>query len=397
LIVLKTKSYPWSSTMEDSDDEFGFTNKTYRQSFHMTFEWPCLSFDVLRDDLGASRTQFPLTAYFVSATQANEEEEDAIDQIIVTKLSNLQCTRDDDDAADEVLIDPTIRCCAGAHPGSCTRIRAMPQQPQIIATWTETGSVMLWDIAAAINAANSDSGDGIVQSIFECPVEDTGFGLAFSRVSFGHLAVGQDRGLVTLWVEAGGSYVLMQTLAGHSASVEDIVWSPVEAGVLASCSGDGTIAVWDARMPGPSLQFTAHDTDVNVIDWNGLQPNLLCSGADDGGIRVWDLRAVDPTGPGAAAEIEYHQDPITSIEWNPIDETEFAVACEDGRVTIWDLSVEAADPDEREEGIPDQMMFEDAFDDPKELHYHPQIPGMVAVIGGEGFHVFIPAIETGDA
>lgn len=384
--------------MEDSsDDEFGFTNKTYRQSFRMTFEWPCLSFDVLRDDLGAARTQFPLTAYFVSATQANPEEEDAIDQILVTKLSNLQCTRDDDDIDDDAqLIDPTVRCCAGAHPGPSTRIRAMPQQPQIVATWTETGSVMVWDISAAIAASNTESGDGIVQSIFECPVDDTGFGLAFSRIAPGALAVGQQRGPVTVWTEARGTYVLAQTLQGHTDAVEDVVWSPTEAGVLASCSCDGTIVLWDSRASGPSLQFTAHDTDVNVIDWNGLQPNLICSGGDDGVIRVWDLRAVDPAGPAPAAEIDYHQDPITSIEWNPADETEFAVACDDGRITIWDLSVEPADPDEREEGIPDQMMFEDAFEEPKELHYHPQIPGMIAVTGGDGFHVFIPGIETID-
>jgi hypothetical protein len=40
-------------------------------------------------NLGTARTQFPLTASFVSDTQANSEEEDAIDQIVVTKISNL--------------------------------------------------------------------------------------------------------------------------------------------------------------------------------------------------------------------------------------------------------------------------------------------------------------------
>jgi hypothetical protein len=41
-------------------------------------------------------------------------------------------------------------------------------------------------------------------------------------------------------------------------------------------------------------------------------------------------------------------------------------------------------------------MFEDAFDEPKEFHYHPQIPGMMEVTGDEGFHVFIPGIEASD-
>jgi ribosome assembly protein RRB1 len=185
-------------------------------------------------------------------------------------------------------------------------------------------------------------------------------------------------------------FAQLHKISAHEDSLEDLVFSPTESDVVASCACDGVVAIWDFRAgPHPTIRIAASRTDVNVIDWNTLQPNLVCSGADNGVVKVWDLRATD----APAAEISYHQDPITSIEWNPTDEAEFAVACEDGRITIWDLSAEAADPAEKEEGIPDQMMFEDAFSDPKELHYHPQIPGMIAVIGGEGFHVFIPAIE----
>jgi ribosome assembly protein RRB1 len=135
----------------------------------------------LRDDFGASRTQFPLTAYLVSATQSNPEEEDSIDQILVTKLTNLQCTRDDDDIDDDSqLIDPTVHCCVGTHPGPCTRIRSMLQQPQIVATLTETENFILWDISVAISASNTETGDGTIQSIFECAIDHTGFGVAFS-------------------------------------------------------------------------------------------------------------------------------------------------------------------------------------------------------------------------
>jgi WD40 repeat protein len=115
------------------------------------------------------------------------------------------------------------------------------------------------------------------------------------------LSIGQQRGPVTVWTEAGGVSVLTQTLQVHTAGVEDIVWSPIEVGVLSFCSCDGTIAIWDLRSSGPSLQFIANDTDINVIDWNRLQLNLICSGGDNGMIRVWDLRAVEP-----AAEIDHH-------------------------------------------------------------------------------------------
>ena len=41
------------------------------------------------------------------------------------------------------------------------------------------------------------------------------------------------------------------------------------------------------------------------------------------------------------------------------------------------------------------MMFEHCVEDPKELHYHPQIPSMIAVTGSK-FEVFIPDIQEGE-
>lgn len=46
-------------------------------------------------------------------------------------------------------------------------------------------------------------------------------------------------------------------------------WSPVEPDTFASCSVDGTVAIWDARKgKKPAHAFKARDVDVNVISWN---------------------------------------------------------------------------------------------------------------------------------
>lgn len=46
-------------------------------------------------------------------------------------------------------------------------------------------------------------------------------------------------------------------------------WSPTEADVFASCSVDGTIAIWDIRKgKKPCISIKAHKDDVNVISWN---------------------------------------------------------------------------------------------------------------------------------
>ena len=379
----------------DSDEEFGFSNEPYRQYYQMEFQWPCLSFDVILDNLGAARTQFPHTAYFVSATQAETEDEN---QLLVTKISNLQCTQNDDNIEDESqLVNPNLCCCGNFHPGTANRVRSLPQQSNIVATWSDTGNVLIWDINSGIVSVDSDSENGAVNMIFECEIGEEGFALAWSGLNKGLLGVGDCNGCVSLWNENSGSFSKTGLIEAHEDSVEDLVFSHSDQGIFMTCSCDGTIAIWDVRdLTHPVSRFlaTKDKCDCNVIDWNRIQNNLICSGADDCQIAIWDLRAIsDNTEP--VATMDYHQEAITSIEWNPNDESEFAVSSEDGRLTIWDLSVEALDPEEKEEGIPDQMMFEHCVEDPKELHYHPQIPSMIAVRGSK-FEVFIPDIQEGE-
>lgn len=392
------------TTMEDSDEEFGFTSKIYRLFFHMDYEWPCLSFDVIRDPLGWDRKTFPHTAYFVAGTQSDQTD-GAVDQILVTKISNMQNTKDDDDRDEETLQDAKLQCRASQHPGPVTRIRSMPQQPEIIATWTETGAVMIWDVSSAINSTNTEAAqtaDQPVQSIFDCNVdgeddEDEGYGLAWSKITPGILAIGQNSGVVSLWENRQAAFAELHKFQAHTASVEDIVFSPTDDGFFATCSCDSTIAVWDSRaLQAPVMKWTASaaKADINVIDWNARQSNLIVSGDDQGLINVWDIRACRGSPePSPVGQINYHEDAICSVEWNPYDESEFAVACEDGRVTVWDLSAEPEELDQRMEDIPDQLMFEHFMDEPKELHYHPQIRSMIAITGAS-FEVIIPDIQT---
>ncbi|EAY16565.1 ribosome assembly protein RRB1, putative [Trichomonas vaginalis G3] len=387
------------------EEDWGFTNDIYQSFFQMNFEWPCLSFDVIQDTLGASRRTFPHTAYFVSATQAESEDEN---QLLVTKISELQYTKNDG-TAEEDLPDPKIRVCGNFHPSCANRVRCMPQNTNVVATWTESAGVCIWDIKDAINASNTDSGDGAVNLLHECPADDEGYGLAWSKIQQGLLAYGDVNGIIQLWKQDGSSFRQLSQFPAHADSVEDIVFSPQDDGIFATCSSDGYVCIWDNRdLKAPILKFQgrnlekdpeanpADKIDINVLDWNGIQKTLIATGSDDGQINVWDIRnASDENGP--AFSIDYHQDAITSIEWNPNDETELAASSEDGRVTVWDISVEAFDPEDREEGIPDQMMFEHPIAEPKELHYHPQIPGLIAVTG-ETFDVFIPDIvEDADA
>jgi ribosome assembly protein RRB1 len=67
-------------------------DSVYTMRHTMNVTWPCLSFDVLRDNLGDQRKRYPATVYLVAGTQADRPDRN---ELTVYKLSSLHKTQKD--------------------------------------------------------------------------------------------------------------------------------------------------------------------------------------------------------------------------------------------------------------------------------------------------------------
>lgn len=390
-----------------------YDSSAYDMLHRMHTDWPCLTFDVVQDGLGQQRTKYPLTAYAVSGTQAERSEQN---KILCMKLTDLARTKhdddddddgddDDDDGAD----DPSLTHAEVSHPGTVNRLRLMPGASHVCATWADTGHVHLWDLSVQLAQLNRKPAGAPAEppAAAQRPLHtfaghtDEGYALGFSSVVQGRLASGDCASKIHLWQCApGGSWsVDPQPYEGHKGSVEDLAWSPSEAGVLMSCGCDSTVRVWDVRKKaGSALSVDeAHGLDVNVMSWNGLVNYLVATGADDGSFRIWDLRMLSAAKP--VALFRWHKQAVTSIEWSPHESSTLAVAGADDQLTLWDLALEA-DPEAeaaqagREDlrDIPPQLYFvHQGQKDVKELHWHPQLPGVLSSTASDSYHIFKPA------
>ncbi|KIM47806.1 hypothetical protein M413DRAFT_439485 [Hebeloma cylindrosporum] len=404
-------------------------DSVYIMRHSMNVNWPCLSFDILRDNLGDERQRFPATAYIVAGTQADEMSKN---EVIVYKMSSLHRTQkdgddsdsdnEDDDDDEDLDEDAILEYRSIPHAGGVNRVRAQPpassslppvSQPYHVATWAETGKVHIWDVRPLIESLDTP-GYSLDKSRTHLPVftinshgKAEGFAMdwAASGPSSLRLLTGDIHSKIYLTTSTpSGFNALSQPFTSHTSSVEDIQWSPSEPTVFASCSADRSIQIWDVRTKGRKSVagiVTAHDSDVNVISWNRLTTYLLVSGGDEGAIKTWDLRNVKKSGSGVldpvpVASFTWHKAPITSIEWHPSEDSIFAAAGADDQVTLWDLAVEQDDDETGmgetfagESQVPPQLLFvHQGQQDIKEVHWHPQIPGSVISTAADGFNIF---------
>jgi ribosome assembly protein RRB1 len=391
----------------EEGETLDYDPSAYIMYHSMTAEWPCLSFDFMRDGLGDGRQRFPLTMFMCMGSQADKADNN---KITLVKLSELHKTGgvidSDDDDDDDVEEDPTIEHINIPHNGGINRIRSMPQSPGIIATMADNAKAYIYDAQATFKTMSEGRGPRAPPPTKPAYTfkghKEEGYALAWSNVEAGQLATGDCAGAIHVWNKGSNANcsdwrISPKPFLGHTDSVEDIQWSPGEKTVFASASVDRTVRIWDTRgQSGPQITVNAHNDDVNVISWSSSVGYLLASGCDDGSFKVWDLRSIRKQEP--LANFTYHKQAITSIEWAPHDESVLCVSSADDQTTVWDLSVEADESDTGSADLsefPAQLLFiHQGQKNVKEAHWHPQIPNAIVTTAEDGLNVFKPAISV---
>ncbi|XP_035236553.1 glutamate-rich WD repeat-containing protein 1 [Anguilla rostrata] len=393
-------------------EELEMDRSAYRLYHECQTGAPCLSFDVLRDEDGDGREQFPMSMLLCAGTQAESAN---LNRLLVMRMHNLYGTEkekeeeessdgeSDDDEEDEDK-KPQLELAMVPHYGGINRVRVIQHgELSLAAVWSEKGQVEIFDLRPQLEAVHSSAAmetflkeqQKEATPIFSFSGHMTeGFAIDWSTKVPGRLASGDCKKNIHVWEprEDGSSWQIDQRpFSSHSKSVEDLQWSPTEATVFASCSVDQSIRVWDIRARPNSMLSAdqAHSSDVNVISWNQTEPFLL-SGGDDGLLKVWDLRQFQSGRP--VATFKQHSAPVTSVQWNPLDSSVFAASGADDVVSQWDLSVESCDMGANADALkelPPQLLFlHQGQTEVKEIHWHPQVPGVLISTALSGFNVF---------
>jgi len=326
----KVQSWNPLTSALDPGTKLEVDETAYKMHHSLTSEWPALSFDFLRDSLGESRTRFPHSMIVAAGSQADRADRN---KLTIMKLSDMCRTgvkeKTEKQLEDEILgeeygknddsdeeeedeeeeiedMDPVLEHYSLKHKGGVNRVRAMPQRSEIVATWSDVGSVNLYNVGGILDSFNRSAGSAVknARNITKDPFfvynghSCEGYAMDWSRVNEGHMVTGDCDGNIHLWSPTDGGLANYSTSSfkvdkayepggGNidHPSIEDLQWSPTEGTVFASAECGGYVKIFDTRCAGrPMLSNKIHEnnSDVNVISWNPIVSNLLASGGDDG-------------------------------------------------------------------------------------------------------------------
>ncbi|KAF2457354.1 WD40-repeat-containing domain protein [Lineolata rhizophorae] len=119
-------------------------------------------------------------------------------------------------------------------------------------------------------------------------------------------------------------------LRGHKRGVAAVKFSP-DGKLIASCSADCTIKVWDAQTGKHQHTLQAHLAGISTIAWSP-DSKMLASGSDDKSIRLWDVAS----GRAHRTPLVGHHNYVYSVAFSPKGNM-IVSGSYDEAVYIWDV------------------------------------------------------------
>jgi len=124
-------------------------------------------------------------------------------------------------------------------------------------------------------------------------------------------------------------------LTSHTRAVSDINWSVFKPEMLATCSLDSYIHLWDLKSSNkkPVNSFCAWTAGATQVKWNKKNEWLIAS-SHDSDLRIWDIRK----GSTPVTTITAHMNKIYGIDWHNSKENEILTCSQDKLVKFWDIN-----------------------------------------------------------
>ncbi|RNF16575.1 histone-binding protein RBBP7 [Trypanosoma conorhini] len=247
------------------------------------------------------------------------------------------------------------------------KIRAMPQDAEIIAVQTASGFVGVCNL---LHCGREEGDDALVPYALLSGHKAGGFALSWNAVKKGYLASGASDGFVICWdmherlsATAAGKendtkrdIQPLRRVGTRTDVVTDVSWHGSQGYILLSAGMDGAMQLWDTREKKSGCSWPcAHAGGVTAAQLPPTGAFQVANAGVDGVLRLWDIRQSKRT---ELLSLRYHTRSITGLQWAPFSETVLSTFSEDGLVVSWDVAERFLPfPDSEDELAPRELVF----------------------------------------
>jgi histone-binding protein RBBP4 len=253
------------------------------------------------------------------------------------------------------------RHCRFVHDGPVSLIVPLPQRPQILAVRGRNQFISVTDIGRRRAEPEDDTPKPDMRLKGH---KREGYGMDWNPIEEGTLATASaDTSICIYKLEADlglcGTRPTVDlspaaTLSGHSDVVDGVSWHPHHSTVLASCSFDKQLRIWDLRAGSGARQSeTVHRDAVHSVQFHPTADFVLATGSADNAVRVWDMRNFS----APAAEFVGHTDAIHGVKWAPFSDSVLMSYGADRTVICWDIGKIGQHVDGDDDHAPPELVF----------------------------------------
>lgn len=126
----------------------------------------------------------------------------------------------------------------------------------------------------------------------------------------------------------------LAVLSGHTDAVIGMSAHPTTSQILATCSADKSIKLWDINTKSNIQTINIHNDKVQCVDWNPIESSVLASGGFDKTVCLADVRQ-----PDTAHKIALSAD-VESLLWLKSSDGSYSqilISDETGSVRCYDI------------------------------------------------------------
>eukprot|EP00903_Cladosiphon_okamuranus_P013694 g12751.t1 len=206
----------------------------------------------------------------------------------------------------------------GSHTDAVLALSWNREHRHVLASGSGDDTVKVWDVTTQQCSATLTHHGDKVQGVSWHPVEATVMA-----------TVGYDRVLALLDARAPTKVTSHKLMADP----ECLLWNPHNPAQILTGSEDGVVCCRDVRRPGsPVYSFTAHEKGVSAISFTPLVPGMLATCSEDKTVRVWDVDAETPLQVASKAMAVGR---LFSLQYDASTAFLLATAGSKGHVALW--------------------------------------------------------------